>query len=44
MCKMCVKLALWSIVALKGTNLLIFIFSNMVLNMVRNEVLNSISY
>ena len=48
-CKVfCVKLVLWSIVAQKGTHILIFIFSNlvlyMVLNVVLNLVLNSISY
>ena len=32
----CVKLVVWSIVAQKGTNILIFIFSNMMLNMVVN--------
>ena len=40
-CKVsCVKLVVWSIVAQKGSNMLIFYISKMVLNMVLNVVLN----
>ena len=41
-CKVsCIKLVVWLIAAQKGTNVLIFMFSNMVLNMALNVVLES---